>query len=151
MNHYHRGDEVLPKMYEKWQEKQNPKVGVHIQTGAGPYEDKFRLYWLVTAWLFMAYQAMAMCILLYDMATVGASYNWLPHVVGTAIIIPSLAALACIYRFILFPQPGYYSYGAQEDDEAARYYSSSGQWAPPSYTAPTVVQPRETPREGFAA
>lgn len=146
MSDMHEGG-LMPKVFGKWAAAERKRSGVRVQFGAGQYEDKFRFYWLVAAWVFLGYLTAAMTIILYHMAS-GAAFVWMPQAVGTAIIMPAFTAIACVYRFILFPSPGYYSFnGGQEQLPEDRYYSSepAAGYAPGQAPAP-VRRP-----EGVAA
>jgi hypothetical protein len=120
-NHWHSGDtaEPLPRAFNRFRRDaararrdhidQQTGVEVRIEPGAGDYEDAFKRYWMVVLWLLLGYHGTAMLILLFHMAWAGSIYLWIPHLIGTSIITSTLGFTACIYRFILFPSPGYYS------------------------------------------
>jgi hypothetical protein len=113
------GNEVtMPNLFKKFDQMALKSVAshsisgnaeVHVQPGAGEYEPSFRSYWLVTAWGFLFYQALAMGTLIVSMAAGANLYQWLTHLVCTVVIVFGTGFMACIYRFILFPVPTYFS------------------------------------------
>lgn len=137
-------DPEAPPMLGTWMRGGSKHVDetgtiVRVQPGAGSYEDSFRYYWLVAGWVFLAYHSLAMLILLGGMINSGLSYLWVPHLIGTTIIVMAMGLTACIYRFILFPPPGYYSRSPLDAGCAAlpalnaRDYAHSGSSLQPQY------------------
>lgn len=96
----------IPKFVRKMQ-RDKASVELRVEPSPGRYDDQFRFYWLICAWVLLGFQGLAMIVLLLNMAGAGGTYLWLPHAIGTAIIIPAFALTACVYRFILFPTPQY--------------------------------------------
>lgn len=130
-----------PRFIRRAQKQIDDNVEVRIQTGAGSYEDKFRYYWLVAAWVFLSYQALAMLIILWRMALPDTSYVWLPHLVGTSIIALAMGTTAVIYRYVLFPPPGYYSRSPHDVAALAAAYVG----------AHASSHPKSNPVDGVAA
>lgn len=159
MQHWHSGDDPVPRVMRKLQHGVSGEVGgfeVKIEPGAGSYEDQFRFYWLFTAWMLLAFHGFAIAILLSHMAWGGVTYLWLPHAIGTAIIVPAFACIACIYRFILFPPPGYYSRSPNEvPDELLPYYGAASQrstsFGPYSGPQPQPQPQKQHETQGLAA
>jgi hypothetical protein len=129
--HWHRGDgtEPLPNVIEKMQHAgrrrrivdEQTGVEVCVEPGAGNYEDQFKFYWLCVAWALFGYFVISMVVLIFNMSWGGSVYVWVPHLVGTCIIISAIGFTACIYRYILFPPPGYFSRTPQD----FHYYETS--------------------------
>lgn len=117
---YNHPEGDMPAMFDKFKRRVDARgvasggVEVRVQPGAGIYEDKFRNYWLITAWSFLAYQVLAMTALIFHIAGGGSTYLWLPHLVCTMIIVFGTGFMASIYRLILFPSPGYYTTSPQD-------------------------------------
>ena len=119
MDHWHSGDkEPMPIFMDRLMAGNSAAGGgatgrtdveVSINHGAGEYEQQFSLYWLSFAWVLLGFHIMAMLILLYQMAVNNSGYVWVSHLTGTAIIDCSVAITAIVYRYVLFPAPGYYT------------------------------------------
>jgi hypothetical protein len=119
MQHWHDDhEEPMPGIFKKFDELTSRQVAsqsrlggtvTHVQPGAGSHEPSFRKYWLISAWSFLTYQGLAMGVVIGNMVMGVNNYLWIPHVVGTIVIVFGTGFMACIYRFILFPQPTYYS------------------------------------------
>ncbi len=121
--HTEHGEEPMPNIYNKFRALAGNRrtivdghtgAEVQVEPGAGIYEDSFSTYWLITLWAFFGYQVLAMTVLLMHMAFNGYTYLWIPHLVGTLIIVFGTGFMAGIYRLILFPTPGYYHRSPQD-------------------------------------
>ena len=127
MQHWYSGDRMrLPTIFEKFRSEHDSnltiKTGstvVRVTPGAGPYEDKFRHYWWIVAWCLLGFQALNMLAVTAYTFGLLRTYDWGPHLLGSAIVFMSMGFAALIYRFVLFPTPGYYSYGYAADPAVA--------------------------------
>jgi hypothetical protein len=105
----------MPNILRKWYDDGGgePDTGrfVRFYASAGKHEDRFRTYWLVGAWAMLGYQGLAMLILTVHMAFGVVGYPWEAHAIGTTVISAAYLVMACVYRFILVPHPGYLTSG----------------------------------------
>ena len=116
MNHWYQGDQSdMPNFMTKLRHvvASNTDQGMEVRYRPGAshtYEERFSFYWLATGWSVFAFNILSMIIVVLHMSRPNSiSYEWLPHLAGTAIIDAGIAFMAIIYRFVLFPPPLYYT------------------------------------------
>lgn len=114
---------------------------VVVQPGAGlVYEDRFSFYWLTVAWSVFCFNVLAMLVVIFAMSSSSnMQYQWLPHLAGTAIVDCGIAFMAVVYRFVLFPPPGY-----QIQGERQYYYTPTPEVMPSAGVAAGVPNGRTT-------
>lgn len=162
--HDGHGEEPMPKVYDRFRQLAGGRrsivdggtgVEVQVEPGAGAYEDSFSGYWLITLWAFFGYQVLAMVVLLMHMAFNGYTYLWLPHLVGTCIIVFGTGFMAGIYRLILFPTPGYYHRAPQEYAAQPPMPHANGMYGGSGFPGPAardgMRQPSQPDGVGVAA
>lgn len=72
--------------------------------GTDDYEDRFKFYWLATAWAVLSFNGCLMVIAALHMAWPSViGYSAVIHALTAAVVTGTVAGLALIYRLVLFP------------------------------------------------